>query len=69
MGGFDWIGVAAASAGGGIGLVAVIAFGRRRTERRTAPASPAATSESRRRIDVVAIDEDVAREPKREAKP
>jgi|1186.fasta_scaffold233856_2 hypothetical protein len=63
MGGFDWIGVAAASAGVGIGLVAVDAFSRRRTARRTAQASPADASEPTRRIDVVAIDEEAASTP------
>jgi hypothetical protein len=69
MYGFDWNGVAAASVGAGIGLAALIAFSRRRAGRRAAPDTVALVSEPRRRIDVVAIDAEVAREPKREAKP
>ena len=69
MHGFVWNGVVAASAGLGIGLVAVIAFSRRRTGRRAAPETLAVTSEPRRRIDVVAIDEGGTRAPEREAKP
>ncbi len=64
----DWNLLAAGSAAVGIGLVAVIAFSRRRTRRRAALASAAVESEPRRRIDVVAIDQGAARAPKRETK-
>jgi len=66
MYGFDWNGVAAASAGVGIGLAAVIAFNRRRAGRRAAADTVAVVSEPRRRIDVVAIDEGAACAPRRE---
>jgi hypothetical protein len=66
MYGCDWNGVAAASAGVGIGLAAVIAFNRRRAGRRAAPDTVAVVSEPRRRIDVVAIDEGAACAPRRE---
>jgi hypothetical protein len=66
MYGFDWNGVAAASAGVGIALAAVIAFKRRRTGCPRAPDAVAAASEPRRRIDVVAIDEGAARGPEQE---
>jgi hypothetical protein len=66
MHGFVWNGVVGASAGLGLGLVAVIAFSRRRTGRRAAPETLAVTSEPRRRIDVVAIDEVAERSPGRE---
>ncbi len=67
MGGFDWIGIAAASTAGGILLVAAVVLGRREAGRRAAPVNTAVASEPRRRIDVVAIDEDFAPESNRKA--
>jgi hypothetical protein len=66
MAGFDWdvlgVGLAAAL---GVGLIALTAIRRRRTRRRTqlAQADPGT---KRRRIDVVAIDEDAEHSPEQE---
>jgi predicted nuclease with RNAse H fold len=67
MYGFEWNGVAAGSIGVAIGLVAVIAFSRRRTRRRDAQATVEVENEAKKRIDVVAIDAPTTA-PKRETR-
>ena len=63
---FDWealaVGLAAAL---GVGLIALTAI-RRRSARRRAQLAQAGPGNKRRRIDVVAIDEDAERSPERE---
>ncbi len=63
---FDWdvltVGLAA---GLGVGFIAVTALRRRSARRRAEPAQVDLGS-GRRRIDVVAIDEDAERSPERE---
>jgi hypothetical protein len=62
----DWevpaVGLAAAL---GVGLIALTAI-RRRSARRRAQLAQAVPETKRRRIDVVAIDEDAERSPERE---
>jgi len=66
MTGFEWdvlaVGLAAAL---GVGLIAMTALRLRRTRRR-AQLAQADPENKRRRIDVVAIDEDAERSPERE---
>jgi hypothetical protein len=66
MTGFDWDVLAVGLAAGlGVGVIALTALRLRRTRRRAqfAQANPGT---KRRRIDVVAIDEDAERSPERE---
>jgi hypothetical protein len=66
MTGFDWevlaVGLAAAL---GVGVIAMTALRLRRTRRR-AQFAQADSGNKRRRIDVVAIDEDAERSPERD---
>ncbi len=66
MDGFNWNLLAAGSAGVATGLIALVAWSRRRTRRRPAPDPVAVVGEPRRRIDVVAIDEGTASARKQE---
>jgi hypothetical protein len=64
MTGFDWeVLVVGLAAGLGVGLIALTAIRRRRRRAQLAQADP---GNKRRRIDVVAIDEDAERSPERE---
>jgi hypothetical protein len=64
MTGFDWeVQVVGLAAGLGVGLIALTAIRRRR---RRAQLAQADSGIRRRRIDVVAIDEDAERSPERE---
>jgi hypothetical protein len=64
MTGFDWeVLVVGLAAGLGVGLIALTAIRRRR---RRAQLAQADSGIRRRRIDVVAIDEDAERSPERE---
>jgi hypothetical protein len=66
MTGFDWDVLAVGLAAGlGVGLIALIGI-RRRTARRRAQLAQADPRTKRRRIDVVAIDEDAEHSPKQE---
>jgi len=66
MTGFEWdvlaVGLAAAL---GVGFIALTAI-RRRSARRRAHLAQVGPASKRRRIDVVAIDEDAQRSPERE---
>jgi hypothetical protein len=66
MGGFDWNLWGAAAAAIAIGLCALGALSRRKTRRRTDLEALAAIGSSKRRIDVVAIDEGTASARKHE---
>jgi hypothetical protein len=66
MDGFDWILWAAGVAGITARLCALAALSRRKTRRRTDREALAAISNSKRRIDVVAIDEGTVSARKRE---
>jgi hypothetical protein len=66
MGGFDWNLWGAAAAAIAIALCALAHLSRRKTRRRTDLEALAANSNSKGRIDVVAIDEGTASAPKRE---
>ncbi len=57
MDGFDWNLFAASSAGAAVVLLALVALTRRWKTRRVASGAGAAFSESKGRIDVVAIDD------------
>lgn len=66
MSGFDWDVLAVGLAAGlGVGLIALIAI-RRRSARRRAQFAQADLRTKRRRIDVVAIDEDAEHSPEQE---
>ena len=66
MTGFDWDVLAVGLAAGlGVGLIALIAI-RRRSARRRVQLAQADLGNKRRRIDVVAIDEDAEHSPKQE---
>jgi len=63
---FDWDVLAVGLAAGlGVGLIALMAI-RRRSARRRAHLAQIGPASKRRRIDVVAIDEDAERSPERE---
>ena len=63
---FDWCVLTASLAGGlGVGVIAMTALRRHRTQRRTEDPHVGPRSR-RRRIDVVAIDESTARARERE---
>jgi hypothetical protein len=66
MTGFDWDVLAVGPAAGlGVGLIALIAI-RRRSARRRAQLAQADLGTKRRRIDVVALDEDAEHSPEQE---